>query len=149
VATNSALTAVAVATGVIAPRLLGPSGEGELAAIQTWPMLLGTLAMLGLDSALVYFIARDPESGKQLTATATVIGLVIFPGRRYWMVCAAFLAIRPAARRDISGARLSAHRSSLRGGRDSARIPAWSEFIFHVEPLSPRPRSSLAVHSLR
>ena len=76
VATNSALTALAVATGVIAPRLLGPSGEGELAAIQTWPLLLGTLAMLGLDSALVYFIAREPECGKQLTTTATVIGLL-------------------------------------------------------------------------
>ena len=75
-ATNSALAALAVATGVIAPRLLGPSGEGELTAIQTWPLLLGTLAMLGLDSALVYFIAREPERGKQLTATATLIGLL-------------------------------------------------------------------------
>lgn len=75
-ATNSGLAALAVATGVIAPRLLGPSGEGELAAIQTWPLLLGTLAMLGLDSALVYFIAREPEIGKQLTATATLIGLL-------------------------------------------------------------------------
>jgi len=75
VATNSLLAVIAVATGVLAPRLLGPSGEGELAAIQTWPLLLGTLSMLGLDSALVYFIARDPERGKQLTATATLIGL--------------------------------------------------------------------------
>jgi O-antigen/teichoic acid export membrane protein len=76
VATNSALAALAVVTGVIAPRLLGPSGEGELTAIQTWPLLLGTLAMLGLDSALVYFIAREPENGKQLTATAMLIGFV-------------------------------------------------------------------------
>jgi antigen flippase len=76
VATNSALAIIAVATGVIAPRLLGPSGEGELAAIQTWPLLLGTLSMLGLDSALVYFIAREPDRGKQLTATATLIGLL-------------------------------------------------------------------------
>ena len=75
-ATNSGLAALAVATGVIAPRLLGPSGEGELAAIQTWPMLLGTLAMLGLDSALVYFVAREPERGKQLTSTAMLIGLL-------------------------------------------------------------------------
>jgi antigen flippase len=76
VATNSALAALSVATGVIAPRLLGPSGEGELTAIQTWPLLLGTLAMLGLDSALVYFIAREPDKGKQLTTTATLIGLL-------------------------------------------------------------------------
>ena len=75
-ATNSLLAALSVATGVIAPRILGPSGEGELTAIQTWPLLLGTLAMLGLDSALVYFIAREPERGKQLTATAMLIGLL-------------------------------------------------------------------------
>jgi O-antigen/teichoic acid export membrane protein len=76
VATNFALAIIAVATGVIAPRLLGPSGEGELAAIQTWPLLLGTLSMLGLDSALVYFISREPDKGKQLTSTATLVGLL-------------------------------------------------------------------------
>ncbi len=75
-ATNMALAILAVATGVLAARILGPSGEGELTAIQTWPLLLGTLAMLGLDSALVYFIARQPEMGKQFTSTAVVIGLL-------------------------------------------------------------------------
>lgn len=74
-ATNISLAALAAATGILAARLLGPSGEGELAAIQTWPLLLGTLSMLGLDTALVYFISRQPEKGKQLTTTATVIGL--------------------------------------------------------------------------
>ena len=73
---NMALAVLAVATGIIAARILGPSGEGELTAIQTWPLLLGTLAMLGLDSALVYFIARQPDKGKQLTSTAILIGLL-------------------------------------------------------------------------
>ena len=67
---NVALAVLAVVTGITAARILGPSGEGELTAIQTWPLLLGTLAMLGLDSALVYFIARQPEKGKQFTSTA-------------------------------------------------------------------------------
>jgi O-antigen/teichoic acid export membrane protein len=75
-ATNVALALLAVATGIITARLLGPSGEGELTAIQTWPFLLGTLAMLGLPEALVYFISRQPERGKQLTSTAVVIGLL-------------------------------------------------------------------------
>src|ERR1035441_7280699 len=74
--TNMTLAVVAVATGVLAARLLGPSGEGELTAIQTWPILLGTLAMLGLDSALVYFISRQPERGRQLTSTAVLIGFL-------------------------------------------------------------------------
>ena len=75
-ATNLALAGLAVATGVLAARLLGPSGEGELTAIQTWPLLLGTLAMLGLDSAVIYFIARQPERGRQITSTAATIGVL-------------------------------------------------------------------------
>jgi len=75
-ATNVALAILAAATGVISARLLHPSGEGELAAIQTWPLLLGALAMLGLDSALVYFISRQPERGRQFTTTAVLIGLL-------------------------------------------------------------------------
>jgi O-antigen/teichoic acid export membrane protein len=75
-ATNVALALLAAATGVISARLLHPGGEGVLAAIQTWPFLLGTMAMLGLDSALVYFIARQPEKGRQLTSTAVLIGIL-------------------------------------------------------------------------
>jgi O-antigen/teichoic acid export membrane protein len=72
---NIALAILAVATGILTARFLGPAGEGELAAIQTWPLLLGTLAMIGLDSALVYFISREPDMGKQLTSTAALVGL--------------------------------------------------------------------------
>ena len=74
-ATNIALAALAVATGIITARLLGPSGEGQLTAIQTWPFLLATLAMLGLPEALVYFISRRPDRGRQLTSTAVFVGL--------------------------------------------------------------------------
>jgi enterobacterial common antigen flippase len=75
-AVNITLAVLSVLTGVLSARLLHPAGEGELAAIQTWPLLLGTLAMLGMDSALVYFIARHPERGRQLTSTAVLIGLL-------------------------------------------------------------------------
>jgi O-antigen/teichoic acid export membrane protein len=76
--TNVALAVLAAATGVLSARLLRPAGEGELAAIQTWPLLLGTLAMLGLDGALVYLIARQPERAKQFTSTAVLIGFLSF-----------------------------------------------------------------------
>jgi O-antigen/teichoic acid export membrane protein len=78
VTTNVALAGLAAATGVLSARLLHPAGEGELAAIQTWPFFLGTLAMLGLDSALVYFIGRQPEKARQFTSTAVLIGLPSF-----------------------------------------------------------------------
>lgn len=76
VVTNIALAVLAVATGIIAARILGPDGEGELTAIQTWPLLLGTLSMLGLDSAMVYFITQQPDKARQFTTTATVTGLL-------------------------------------------------------------------------
>ena len=76
--TNVTLAVLAAATGVLSARLLRPAGEGELAAIQTWPLLLGTLAMLGLDGALVYFIGRQPEKARQFTSTAVLIGLLSF-----------------------------------------------------------------------
>jgi O-antigen/teichoic acid export membrane protein len=75
-ATNVALAVLATATGVLSARLLHPTGEGELAAVQTWPLLLATLSMLGLDGALVYFIARQPERARQFTSTAVLIGLL-------------------------------------------------------------------------
>lgn len=73
---NVALAVLAAGTGVIAARLLGPSGRGELAAIQTWPTFLATLTMLGLPDALVYFIARGEVPAGRYVATATSAALV-------------------------------------------------------------------------
>lgn len=74
-AANLATMALGAVTGLIAARILGPVGEGQLTAIQTWPMLLGTLAMLGQPEAIVYFIAREPERGREITSTAVLVGL--------------------------------------------------------------------------
>jgi O-antigen/teichoic acid export membrane protein len=95
--TNVALAILAAATGVISARLLHPAGEGELAAIQTWPLLLGTLAMLGLDSALVYFISRHPERGRQFTSTAVLIGLLssLVVGAGAWYLLPLVLRAQP------------------------------------------------------
>ena len=64
-ATNIALAVLAAVTGVFSARLLHPAGEGELAAIQTWPFLLGTLAMLGLtrrSSTSSHVSQKEPDS---------------------------------------------------------------------------------------
>jgi O-antigen/teichoic acid export membrane protein len=81
---NAALTAVAnivlgalgVATGILAARLLGPHGRGELAAIQTYPIMLGQLSMLGTGQSVVYYSARDPERAGRYLASAAVISLI-------------------------------------------------------------------------
>lgn len=138
--TNMSLAVLAMVTGVFAARLLGPSGEGELTAIQTWPLLLGTLAMLGLDSALVYFISRQPEKGRQLTSTAVLIGLLssLTVGAVTWFVLPFLLAAQQP--QVVSAARLflligviyaivGIPHGSLRGAQDFA---AWN--LFRVVP---------------
>jgi len=75
VATNAALALVGLFSGVLAARLLGPAGRGELAAIQLWPALLGTIGGLGLGEALAFLVAKHPERGRALLATA--LGLAV------------------------------------------------------------------------
>ena len=96
-ATNMALAVLGVVTGVLSGCLLHPAGEGKLAAIRTWPLLLGTLAMLGLDSALVYFISRDPDRGRQLTSAVVSIGLLssMAVGGMAWFVVPFALRAQP------------------------------------------------------
>jgi O-antigen/teichoic acid export membrane protein len=73
---NGALALLGLATGTLAARLLGPQGRGELAAIQTWPTFLATLAMLGLPEALVYHCARKPERAGRYLGSAIAIALL-------------------------------------------------------------------------
>jgi O-antigen/teichoic acid export membrane protein len=63
-------------TGMLAARLLGPQGRGELAAIQTWGLFLATFALLGMPDALVYFTARDPGRTASYTVSAVLIALL-------------------------------------------------------------------------
>src|SRR5438128_20610 len=73
--TNLSIAGLSVVSGVIAARLLGPTGRGELAAIQTWPTLLATLSMHGIADALAYFSAREPDRAGRWLATALVLAV--------------------------------------------------------------------------
>lgn len=71
---------------MVAARALGPTGRGELAAIQTWPLLLGTVGVIGLPEALVYCTARRRHEAGSLALTATAIALgstLLFSGLGY------------------------------------------------------------------
>ncbi len=74
--TNLLLAALGVMTGVLAARLLGAEGRGELAAIQLWPSAIGTIAMIGLPEALVYFSAREPAHTGRWVGSAVSLALV-------------------------------------------------------------------------
>lgn len=74
-AANTILAGLGMVSGVLAARLLGPHGRGELAAIQTWPGFIGSLAMLGLHDALAYYSARSPSEAGGYLASAMVVAL--------------------------------------------------------------------------
>jgi O-antigen/teichoic acid export membrane protein len=75
-AANAALAVLGLATGSLAARMLGPTGRGELAAIQNIPMQLLNVAALGIPNALTFFAARHPERTRSLFSTGLIIGLV-------------------------------------------------------------------------
>ena len=75
--TNISMGMLALVTGTLAARMLGPEGRGELAAIQTWPGLIATFAMLGLPEALVYFSAREPSGAGRFLGSAMAMGLLM------------------------------------------------------------------------
>ncbi len=75
--TGSGLTSVLwLASGMLAARILGPQGRGELAAIQTWGLFLATFALLGMPDALVYFASREPDRIASHTVSAVLLALV-------------------------------------------------------------------------
>jgi O-antigen/teichoic acid export membrane protein len=62
-------------SGILAARLLGPMGRGELAAIQTWPLATATFATLGMPEAIVYYSAREPDNAGRYLGSGIVIAL--------------------------------------------------------------------------
>ena len=76
---NGLVGGIGIATGIIAARWLGPQGRGELAAIQMWPAILSSLAMVGMGEALAYYCAKRPSDTKRYIVTAGLITLTVMP----------------------------------------------------------------------
>lgn len=71
---------IGVLTGALTARILGPTGRGELAAIQLWAPLIATLGTLGLNNALVFFISkRVDKSDRELSSLIWAYFLVSIP----------------------------------------------------------------------
>ena len=84
-ATNVAIAAMGIVTGVVAARLLGPRGRGELVAIQTWPLFIAGIAMLGTPEALAYYSARSPTDAGRYVSWARL------PQSRWFPACRSLL----------------------------------------------------------
>lgn len=98
-ATNVVLLFFGVATGLLAARLLGPRGRGQLAAIMNWQILAGLIAALGLPDAIVYFTARSPgDAARHLgTAVSVAVGLAIPVTAVVWLALPWLLSAQPDA----------------------------------------------------
>jgi O-antigen/teichoic acid export membrane protein len=74
---NILLVLLGVLTGALAARLLGPTGRGQLAAIQMWPNFLAVVGNLGLPDALVYYSARARADCGRYLGSAVSLNLLV------------------------------------------------------------------------
>lgn len=74
--TNLVMALLGMGSGILSARLLGPRGRGELAAIQTWPSFIATIAMLGMIEATIYYSACEPERTSRYIGSGSAIALI-------------------------------------------------------------------------
>jgi O-antigen/teichoic acid export membrane protein len=72
---NLVLAAMNAVTGIVLARLLLPAGRGELQAVQTWGFVLGTVAVLGVDQSVVYYVSRRRDDAGSIMVTSMVVVL--------------------------------------------------------------------------
>src|SRR5437762_3877248 len=70
---NISIAVLSSVAGILAARLLGPEGRGELAAAIVWAGIIGVLASMGLPQALTYFTAQQPAAIGQIFVTTLAI----------------------------------------------------------------------------
>lgn len=76
-AANLFILAINFVTGTLSARLLGPTGRGELSAIQTLPAMLGALGLAGLPSAIAFYTAREARQASRILRTGTALTLAL------------------------------------------------------------------------
>jgi O-antigen/teichoic acid export membrane protein len=76
-ATQGVVVLLNVLTGVVTARLLGPTGRGVFTAVTIWPQFLSGLAVLGLPSALVFYIRRDPAHRDRLLSAGVLLAVAL------------------------------------------------------------------------
>lgn len=79
VLTNGLIALAGLVTGPVCARLLGPTGRGELAAIQNLFWVVAILAMLGMPEASLYFIAQRKNESKRVLASSVALVLALSP----------------------------------------------------------------------
>jgi O-antigen/teichoic acid export membrane protein len=71
--TNLTLVGLGAVGAVLAARLLGPEGRGQLATAMVWALLITAVGTMGVPQALTYRAARDPASVGRIFGTALAL----------------------------------------------------------------------------
>ncbi len=74
-AANGAILLLGTVSGMLAARLLGPGGRGELAIVTLWPIALATLGNLGINQAVAFFTAQQPERRNAVFTASLVVAV--------------------------------------------------------------------------
>jgi O-antigen/teichoic acid export membrane protein len=77
VGSNAAVMGLTAVGSVLAARLLGPSGRGQLAALVAWAALAVALGDLGISQACAYYGARERARPGAVAGTALALGISI------------------------------------------------------------------------
>ncbi len=64
-------------SGVLAARILGPEGRGELAAVYYYPSIIALLGILGLSQAAAYEVSRRPGDEARIMRAGFWLGLLL------------------------------------------------------------------------
>jgi antigen flippase len=75
VGTQVVITIINVVTGIITARLLGAEGRGIYTAVTLWPPLLATVALSGLNSAVVFRMRKAPATAGSTASAALLLGI--------------------------------------------------------------------------
>ncbi len=75
--TFAALAAVNLLTGVLAARLLGPDGRGELAAVMLWPQMVAAFGVALAVDAIVHAMAKREETPCRIFASGQALALAL------------------------------------------------------------------------
>jgi len=76
VAVNYLLLLLGVGSSILAARLLGPEGRGQVAAVMNLAGILSVISLLGFPDALTYFSGRNKERARQWMFTAVCISFL-------------------------------------------------------------------------
>lgn len=73
---SAGLQLIVIVSGVLVARSLGPEDRGYLALLIVVSGVFALAGMLGLPSAVTYYIARDPTQARRITSSLAAVGVL-------------------------------------------------------------------------